>query len=681
MRGLAITTENFPIFLALACAGVSCIAYLVFGFARREASTSLPVRIARVSYYVSFAGVAYASVYLMQQILSHARYDIAYIHDYSSPTDALIYQVSSFWAGQEGSLLLWALFAGAIGLVFARKLHGAAPYLMSFWASVQVFLLTLLAVSDPFRKLVDFRPGMVGVGLNPLLKNPWMAIHPPLIFLGYAALIVPAAFAIQALVKGDMSKWAGRCLPWALFGWTALSAGIVLGMVWSYEVLGWGGYWGWDPVENASLVPWLVSTALVHGLLLQRYRGRMARANVVMALATFLLIVYATFLTRSGVLSDFSVHSFADLGAHAYLLGFLIFYAAFCLILMAMRRRTISASSKPLNAKSKDFVITLGVICLVLFAVVVLVGTSYPVIFGGAVLPRFYTRMSIPVAAVIVVLLALAPRLRWSGSTKSPGAVKRLSAALVAHVGVVLLILGVVFSTSGKSSRMVLTQNGSAKRAFGYEFTYVARDEIGFNKEVIRLKMRRGADEFDAPMSVEFTERGSVRSPYIHSTLLGDLYISPADIQSSTVTPTASMTHEGWVASPVKIGNSGSTLTLLGMQVESKMARLEYTSPGKKPAHIEVVEGKPASADGYTFTFKRFVSSGGGDMTDMTAGAEIAVSGRNLAEKVIIEVSTKPLIWLLWLGTALILMGGAMAVVRGQKVKDGLLPDSDRPDK
>ena len=672
---MTISADNFPLYVAAACAGLACAAYLGAAWTERLA------RFGRGAYLVSVGAIGCASVYLMQQILSCRRYDIAYIHDYSAPTDPLIYRISSFWAGQEGSLLLWGLIGAVIGVALIRKLSATGAALAAFWCSVQTFVCVLLLVDDPFRLLAGFQPGTVGIGLNPLLKNPWMAVHPPVVFLGYAALAVPAAFAVRALVTGDPKGWIRACLPWALFGWMSLSAGLILGMVWSYQVLGWGGYWGWDPVENASLVPWVTSTALVHGLVLQRNRGRMAAANAILALATFLLVIYATFLTRSGVLSDYSVHSFADLGTYGYLLGFLLFYLAISVVLLAARRKATGTAARPLSARSRDFVLIAGVTGLVLFALVVLVGTSYPLFAKGVLQPRFYNRMAVPIAALVLILIVLAPLVGWSRSESGAGAKTSWramrSGAYVAHAGVVLMIVGIVFSSRGTSATLTLSQNGPPGRAAGWEFAYAGRRIAGPNRDLIRLVATRGGSKFEALPAVESTQRGSVKSPWIGTSIAGDLYVSPVQVRAETLLLTASVTDEGWISLPIKIPGTQSTVSLLGMQVEADLAKLEYLPESGRAIEFEVSRDRPAFVDGYEFGFRRLMVTSSRDMSSVTAGVDLAVTGRGLKEKVVVEISTKPLMWVLWLGTALILVGGAMALARRRvESRNGLLSDS-----
>ncbi|MCE5315644.1 MAG: cytochrome c biogenesis protein CcsA [Armatimonadota bacterium] len=681
---MKITPDNFPIYIALACALTSFVAYCVLSIGQRRRPMVRLAVWSRGLYCASVIVVAYAVMYLLQQILSDARYDIAYINDYSGPADALIYKISSLWAGQEGSLLLWAFLAGLIGLVLAYGKRSASPAVMAFLVSVQSFFLILLIKSDPFRALADYQPGTVGLGLNPLLKNPWMVIHPPVIFLGYAALCVPAACAVAALINGDPKGWAKTCLPWTLFGWVSLSAGIVLGMVWSYEVLGWGGYWGWDPVENASLVPWLTGTALLHGLLLQRYRGRATRGNIILAIATFLLIIYATFLTRSGVLSNYSVHSFADLGAYGILLAFLLAYTILCIGLLAARWKAIAVRTPAIIPASRDFIISIGMIVLILFAIVVLAGTSYPMFAKSGLAPSFYTKMSAPIAIAVVLLIGASSFVGWSRRGKERAtfgfrpSVHHVG-AYIAHAGVVLMIAGVVLSSSGKSTSVTLSRGGRPKYALGYRFNYAGTKRVGETREITNLWITtpRGIERA-APLAVEYTQRGAVRSPFIKSSVAGDLYISPGEAQGTEVIPVASMTNRGWAAIPAKIPGTNATLTLIGMQVEYHLVRLDYDSGVGQPVEIIVSRGKPAEIDGYIFTFQRFVSDPGGDAGMMSAGAQLGVGGHGLAEKVTVEVSTKPYIWLLWLGTILIILGGLSAlIVRG---RNGLLSNSNGSD-
>jgi len=663
-NGAAITSDNFTLYVALIAACLACVGYLVVALLRRGGEESRIASIARACYYVSFASIAAASLYLMQCILSGNRYDIAYISENSSASDALLYKISSFWAGQGGSLLLWALIGGVIGVMLLRKIAKTCPALMSFWCLVQTFFLVLMVVDDPLKKLVDFQSGAMGAGLNPLLKNPWMAIHPPVIFMGYALLIVPAAFVVQALIEGDATRWARKCLPWALSGWVAMTAGLVLGMIWSYEVLGWGGYWSWDPVENASLIPWLLGTALVHGLVLQRQRPSLARWNVALAFGTFLSVMYATFLTRSGILSDVSVHSFGKTPAYGWLIGFPVFFGTLCLGLFLARVWVLKVEKKT-STNLRDTALSFGIIALCLFAAVVLIGTTYTTFNGGKDLnSSFYTHMSIPLSIAMLVLIALASigNAAWKSSLKRCG-------ACVAHAGVALVIIGIVFSTNGRSKVIDLVSGGRPREAFGYSFTYNGLNQMASGKQTIRVTAEQNGHRFDVPLAFASTPSGTLFYPYVRSSFTRDLYVSPDKIIADSITPTITMTDKGWVAHPVKVPHSDATLTVAGMQVESRSAKMEYSKPGAKPIRFDLADGHPQTLDGYTFIFKNFWSDGSKNMMSMTAGVDVGLKGRGFTDVAVIRVATKPLISLLWLGTVLIMLGGALAIVRRRSEK------------
>lgn len=743
---LPITADNLAIWVALACALAACVAYVVAWPTRRKDAPSSAASTARMLYYVSVGATLAASLYLMQCILSGNRFDIAYVYEHSSVRDGLLYRISSFWAGQQGSLLLWALLIGLVGLPIAKRLSGTSPLAMAFWCSVTSFLLALLVIDDPMRRFATSQPVLDGLGLNPLLKNPWMVIHPPVIFLGYALLCVPAAFAVQGLIEGDSERWARLCQPWALAGWTLMTAGLVLGMIWSYDVLGWGGYWGWDPVENASLVPWLFATALIHGLVFQRERRRNAAWNVVFAFATFLSVLYASYLTRSGVLAGgASVHAFGDTSSYSEMPIYLwlkwtpIAYVVLFVLLLATRRRVLPRSKGALETTSRDLALAVGLVVVCLFAAMVLVGTTYTTFAAKADLrPSFYTRMSIPLTIAILVLIALSPLLKWGGekghwsenlalwsgvaalaivaglaivvgivclasqnATRTlfgwllpemrPGAhvpplvpfglflmlglsavallanwipMTRLSlarcGAYLAHAGVALMIVGMIFSTAGRSKVLVLRSDDVPKRAFGtaYSFKSIRAGDNG-KQEIIVIAERNGK-QIAVPLSYSQTREGTIFFPHARSHFLSDLYIAPERINFDPIT--LKMVRQGGqlVSKPVPIPGTVATLALTGMTVETREVSLQYTKPGAKPVKMLVSQDKPTEVDGYALTFMNFVGGRAHGTMPEEVGASIGITGNGFGE-VRIRVSTKPLINLLWIGTLLIFTGGNLA--------------------
>ena len=232
---------------------------------------------------------------------------------------APLYWFPSFWAGQEGSFLLWAFWISVLGIVLATTSGKAERRVMPIYGSVLLFLVVLLAVRSPFVPL-DTQGMPVpteGLGLNPNLENPWMVIHPPTLFLGFSSLTVPFAFALSALFWRDWDGWLRRALPWGLFGFAVLGLAMMMGGYWAYEMLGWGGFWEWDPVENGPFVPWMALIAFLHAAQIQRVRGGFQKPTLFFGLLPFVGAMYESFLTRTGVLSDFSVHSFSELGGAA----------------------------------------------------------------------------------------------------------------------------------------------------------------------------------------------------------------------------------------------------------------------------------------------------------------------------------------------------------------------------
>jgi cytochrome c-type biogenesis protein CcmF len=411
--------------------------------------------IARQSYGLMTAAIVICSAILMYLLVTHD-YRLHYVWAYSDNLLPMHYLISTFWAGQEGSFLLWIFWGVLLGLPLMRYARAYESRAMIFYNLTLLSLIMLLLKQDAFRFHEGLTPAMLpmdGQGLNPLLQNPWMVIHPPVMFIGYASLAIPFAFAMAALWMKRYDEWTKVSLPWVLLSFVTMGTAIMLGGYWAYETLGWGGYWGWDPVENASLVPWLATGALVHGMLLQRGRKRFRRLNLVLAVSAYLLVVYATFLTRSGVLGDFSVHSFVDLG----ITGWLVFNMGFFLVasigLLAYRWREIPSEvgEEPFMSRTIFFVV--GILLFILIGLVVLFGTSAPLIsriWGepAQVGPEFYNAMGFWIAVVFAAFLGGTPFLAWSRARK--GAAKIFGATLA--VTAVCLVLAAFLGLTGWKS-------------------------------------------------------------------------------------------------------------------------------------------------------------------------------------------------------------------------------------
>ncbi len=337
---------------------------------------------ARIVYWFLFAMVLIAFIELLQLFLTD-QFQYSYVASYSSSDLSNqwphFYKLSALWAGQQGTFLMWLVFGLILGFWVKSRARENEGWVMFFYILGQTFLLVLTIVSNPFEKL-NFTP-VDGQGLNPLLQNYWMQIHPPIVFIGFAAACIPFAFAMAALATNKYDDWVRQTMPWAAFMVVTLGLGIFLGGYWSYETLGWGGYWAWDPVENASLIPWLVGIALVHGMVVEKSRGTWRRTNLFLAITLFLLIVYGTFLTRSGVLADFSVHSFVDLGYNNLLWASIVVIGIISYGLWAYRAyRMKVASSSGTEILSQEFSTFLAMVLLLPFTLLVLFWTSFPLI-------------------------------------------------------------------------------------------------------------------------------------------------------------------------------------------------------------------------------------------------------------------------------------------------------------
>jgi cytochrome c-type biogenesis protein CcmF len=557
---------------------------------------------ARQSYVLMTASIVLGSALLMYLLVTHD-YRLHYVWAYSDNLLPLHYLISTFWGGQEGSFMLWIFWGVLLGLPLMRFARSYEPRVMVVYNLTLLSLILLLVKQDPFRfheGLTAAMTPMDGQGLNPLLQNPWMVIHPPIMFIGYASLGIPFAFAIAAMWMKKYDEWTKVSMPWVLLSLATLGTAIMLGGYWAYETLGWGGYWGWDPVENASFVPWLTTLALTHGMLLQRGRGRFRRLNLVLAVAAYLLVVYATFLTRSGVLADFSVHSFVDLG----ITGLLVFNMAFFLLLsvglLIYRWREIPAEvgDEPFMSRTVFFVV--GILLTILIGLVVLFGTSAPLIsrLWGApaqVGPDFYNRMAFWLAVAFALFLGATPFLGWSrarkgwqrqlaitvaitavlvaagvafGLTRIPAIIYvsaalfnvvanswatfdygksgrwRLAGGPVAHVGLGLLLLA--FLTTGwfgRQHKVRLDENTPAE-VLGYTLTFrgvekptpQARDAM-----VVEVTTPRGQNFVLKPrMWVNQKTNQLIANPDIKSFLTKDLYMAPVEFEPGKEAPVSS---------------------------------------------------------------------------------------------------------------------------------------------
>jgi cytochrome c-type biogenesis protein CcmF len=410
---------SFALQLALALTAYSFLAGIM-ALAREGPSSARLGETARRAGIASFAIVFLAAAVLVTAAFQD-NFSIAYIFHHSNRDLPAPYKFAVLWSGQEGSLLFWSLLLSAYGLVL-RLRYKTDPRLFAYAsviiAAVQVFFLLLLNFSaHPFAIMQGSLPAD-GSGLNPLLQYPEMVIHPPMLYLGYVGFTVPFAFALAALImRYPGEKWIHITRRWTMVTWGLLTCGIFLGMHWAYSVLGWGGYWGWDPVENASFLPWLTGTAFLHSVMMQEKRGMLKTWNMWLIFSTFMLSIFGTFLTRSGVVS--SVHAFAQSSIGDWFVAFLAVIFVTCLFFYWKNRSHLVSEHKLESLVSRESSFLFNNLLLLVACFTVLWGTLFPVLSEWVqgtkvtVGPPFFNRVNIPVALLLLLLTALGPLLAW----------------------------------------------------------------------------------------------------------------------------------------------------------------------------------------------------------------------------------------------------------------------------
>ena len=441
---------SFALLIALALSVYSFLAG-IFALIRRGPQSERLGETARRAGIATFAAVLLASMVLVMAAFRDD-FSIAYIFHHSNHDLPGPYKFATLWSGQEGSLLFWSLLLAAYGFVL-RLRHKTDQRLFAYAsvviAAVQIFFLLLLNfAAHPFAVMQGELPPD-GNGLNPLLQYPEMVIHPPMLYLGYVGFTIPFAFAFGALImRYPGEKWIHITRRWTMVTWGFLTVGIFLGAHWAYSVLGWGGYWGWDPVENASLMPWLTGTAFLHSVMMQEKRGMLKIWNMWLVFATFWLAILGTFLTRSGVIS--SVHAFAQSSIGGWFLWFLALSAATFAFFFVKNKSHLRSEHKLESLVSRESSFLFNNLLLLLACFTVLWGTWFPKISElvqntkVTVGAPFYNSVAVPVALLLLLLTAVGPLLAWRKTSLE--SLKRnffWPAVGALAVGIVMMIFGV----------------------------------------------------------------------------------------------------------------------------------------------------------------------------------------------------------------------------------------------
>ena len=721
--------------LALWCALIFSLAS-IWGYSLVMRGDSGALAFARRSYDFFALAIGLASAVLALLLLTRD-FRIEYVYQYSGMDLQHHYQLAAFWAGQKGSFLIWLLWGAILG-VFVKKTAGRAePVVMGIYTLTLIGILFILVRENPFVMLRETPTD--GQGLNPLLQDDWMVIHPPIMFVGYAASAIPFAFAMAALWRREYDGWAARAFPWALGGFLVLGTAILMGGYWAYKTLGWGGYWGWDPVENASLIPWIFGTVMIHGLYMERTRGRFRRANYVLAALTYLSVLYGTFLTRSGVLADFSVHSFVDLGISGWLIAGMATFILISVYLLATRWRQIPTQPNEDPFFSRGTFLVLSTITLTVSALVIAAGTSAPLLTRfmenpGQVGPEFYNRVNLPIALLIALLLAFVPYLTWKGNTarevvkkmivplglalavtigavvwqvrdvfhllfvflatlalatnlqktvdKARSGGLRLAGGYLAHVGVGVILLGVIASSAYDQSAKVTLEMGVPKKVDDATLTFTRFiPRQGHEKESMEIEVARNGEKFFVYPKLFMNDRTRqvMANPDIRTTPLQDFYVSPIEFDPGQPRLQLAKGESG------RIGDLEIQFETFDLEAEGNaMAKMAAGQPFTVGAVVAVTRGGQTARVKPLYRLDPINGSVDTPPTELPGGGSIFVAGINAgtgkvelevtgtknASKLSVDVTKKPLIQLVWFGLYIVLIGGALSTVsRVRQVK------------
>ncbi len=455
---------QFFIVLSFGAALLSCIAYF---FATKNPEETSWKKIARIGFWVNAVSVVAVGATLFYIIYNHFfEYNYAFAH--SSRDLPTYYIISSFWEGQEGSFWLWMFWQTVLGAILLFKAKSWETSIMTFVMLCQAFLASMIIGvellglrigSSPFILLRDAMDFPIlkqanylslikdGNGLNPLLQNYWMVIHPPTLFLGFASMIVPFAYATGALWTKRYKEWISAALPWALFAVMILGAGIIMGSFWAYEALNFGGFWAWDPVENASIIPWFTLIAAVHVMIAYKNSGHSYFTATFLAMISFVLVIYASYLTRSGVLGETSVHSFTDLGMSGQLILFNVAFLVIMVVFLVIKKKEMPITEKDEEIYSREFWMFIGALVLTVACAQIIASTSIPVfnkIFGTKVAPplepiQHYNKWQSGFAVIVMIMTGFTQFLKYKRSDS-----RKFLASTVASLAVAIILTAII---------------------------------------------------------------------------------------------------------------------------------------------------------------------------------------------------------------------------------------------
>lgn len=756
----------FLLSLGLSSAFLSGVAYAIH--IRRPTVEPL-LNVARAGFYLMVFCIMIASAILMYLILTH-QFQYHYVWAHSSTNLGRPFLFAAFYAGQQGSFLLWTLLTALIGVfvVGYAERYRYESEAMSVFLVVTTLLLLILVFDSPFETIYaaladqNLPAGFIpedGRGLNPQLENLWITIHPPMLFVGFASMTVPFVFAIAGLLKREYQRWISIALPWTLFASMVLGFAIMLGGWWAYETLGWGGYWAWDPVENSSLIPWLISIALLHTMLVQLRTSRqvdggdqvriggLVRTNVILAVLAFSGILYSTFLTRSGVLDDTSVHSFVAPGDFIYsilqvMMGIFLVIGFGAII---WRWKDLKAKTLAMRSDSRENWLGVGSALLLASAFIVTVGTSWPLLMPQFGQPKakldisFYDSTHIWIVLGILLINGLSVILHWKGSNLTrvrkrlamvaPLAVAataltafvggvgeflfllllfgaffalmsnvfqgyiflrknwRMAGAYVAHLGLAVLVLGVIATSGYSITEHVQLVEGESTEVFGYDVVYkgpvqIEREKKDREKFEHVLEFRKG-DNLEVVRPVIFwtdfnNREQSFLEPGILYRATSDVYVTPKALAPVGGNPT------------VVLAKGEQAVVPLDSSYSIRFEKFDMSRAATDSLQGAVVEVITPDSAFFTTIFRRLdgryrMESIAG--TDLELGfAELQADKEDLAKSkariaiastsrpsppekraITVDVSIKPFILLVWGGVIIMVVGFFLSILRRRR--------------
>jgi cytochrome c-type biogenesis protein CcmF len=633
--------------------GLWCTAIAFSG--RWRGRPELSATVVRAVYGI-FGCLVVASISLWKGLISHD-FNIEYVAAYTSRNLPPYFIVSAFWAGQKGSLLFWAvvlsLFASLAQLLTPRRYAELMPYVAGVTSAVVVFFVSVMLFgSSPFERL-PYTPAD-GRGLNPQLQNVGMVIHPPMLYLGYISITIPFAFAVAALLSRRLDTgWIQAIRKWTLVSWLFLSIGITLGMWWAYVELGWGGYWAWDPVENASLLPWLVNTAFLHSIMVQEKRGMLRKWNVTLVVSAFLLSIFGTFITRSGVIS--SVHSFAQSPVGKWFAAFLILAIVVTAYLVSTRLQDLKSTAELESMISREAAFLYNNLVLVGIAFSVLWGTLFPIISEAVrgnkitVGPPFFNTVNIPLGLLLLLLTGIGPLIAWRRA--SVANLKRqflIPVTTAATIGILCFALGVhdlaalLSYTFGALVLATIVQE-FYKGVSARHHMYGESRLIALPRLIARNRRRYGGYIVHLGVVVVFAAFAGLAFKREF-----DLTLNAGDTKTVT---------DAWGHSWTFLSQGISRYNVLNREVTA--IALDVTRDGK-PAGVITSEKRQHVDSRGVPTFEP--STEVGIMGSFKQDVYVVLAGVRGADGAEIRVTFNPLVRWVWLGGALMALGGLVVM-------------------